>query len=83
MVAAKNKSIKGKRNKTSPKLSTLRSQLNQKNESKAPQKHYMCRKIFCNYIKEMHSDIPAIKGLYPVTGRNFKDVIFAGCMDYY
>ena len=79
MVRSKKKAIKAK----DSKLSALRFKLTVKNQSKAPQKHHMCRKFFMNYMKDCHSELPVLKGLYPTTRRIFNDVIFAGCMDWY
>ena len=70
MLRSKKKAIKAK----DSKLSALRVKLTVKNQSKAPQKHHMCRKFFINYIKQCHSDMPDLKKMYPVTRRTFKDV---------
>ena len=81
MVSAKTRSRKKKRAPSN--LRSLRLKLKQKNQDIAPTKHNMCRKIFQAYLKEKHPNKPIPRGMYPTTKRVLRDVIFAGCMDWY
>ena len=70
-----------KKNQTS--LRSLRANLIKKNETRAPNKHKMCRKIFITYLEKKHADLPVPKTMYPKTWRLLTDTLFAGCLDWY